>query len=78
MCYINLQFSKIFLLCKEAAVGPLLRARKPTKSNSYLFIKICCMKLGDHKMKIKTYLATEETIKRVLSNCLKLVLFKTA
>ena len=36
------------------------------------------MKLGDHKMKIKTYLATEETIKRVLSNYLKLVLFKTA
>ena len=45
----NLQFSKIFLLCKEAVVGPLLRARKPTKSNRYLFIKIHCMKLGEHK-----------------------------
>ena len=52
--YINLQFSRIFLLCKEATVGLLLTGQKANKEQ-YLFLKICCMKLGEHQMKIKTY-----------------------
>ena len=43
-----------FFFCKEAAVGLLLRARKPMKSNTF-FITIRFMHLGEHKMKIKTY-----------------------
>ena len=33
---INLQLCRTFLFCKKAAVGLLLTARKPTKSNTFL------------------------------------------
>ena len=52
LCYINLQLSRIFS-CKQAAVELLLTARKLIKRNTF-FIKIC-VKLGEHKMTIKTY-----------------------
>lgn len=53
MLELNLQLSRLFLLCKDTVVGPLWDITLKQLKIMGQYLKICCMKLGEHNMKIK-------------------------